>query len=128
VRVNGTESNRTDRRAHPIVAVLVDQGRTQSWLARRIGRSHEHTNRVLNGVHPATAEFRQACARALGVAEGVLFHGQADDSNAAPVREGELVGRSSTAVRALYGTDGVGSIGRMAYPGAATRMGGAAGE
>lgn len=78
--VNRPERSRTE---HPIVAVLREQGRSQSWLARRIGRSHEHTNRVLNGVHPAVAEFRAACALALGMPESSLFHGSSDVSTPA---------------------------------------------
>lgn len=97
--MNGTESNRTDeRRPHPIVAVLRDQGRLQSWLARRIGRSHEHTNRVLNGLHPATADFRAACATALGLTEDELFH---DTSGAgASVGSDGSTSRAGVAVRA----------------------------
>ena len=59
---------------HPIVRVLEDQGRRQTWLARRIGVNAEHLNRVIRGNRPASAHFRQACALALGVPQDLLFH------------------------------------------------------
>lgn len=99
--VNGTAWHGTDR-VHPIVAVLRDQGRTQTWLARRIGRSHAYTNRVLNGLHPAVPAFRARCAALLGLDEATLFH-PADTSSAAPASEDGASVRAGTAVEAVYG-------------------------
>lgn len=71
---NGTESHRPDRGPrHPILDVLREQGRRQSWLADRIGHSHEYTNRVLNGAHPAPLAFREKCARVLELPVSDLF-------------------------------------------------------
>lgn len=86
-------------RVHPIVGVLREQGRTQTWLARKIGRSHAYVNRTLNGLHPAIPSFRAACARVLGMSEEDLFHGR--DSSAPPGREGDAR-RAGPAVRARY--------------------------
>jgi hypothetical protein len=58
---------------HPIAEVLREQGRLQTWLARKVDRTPEHVNRVIRGIHPATPEFRQACANALGLPASVLF-------------------------------------------------------
>ena len=79
--VNGTVRNGTGR-VHPIVGVLREQGRTQTWLARRIGRTHEYVNRTLNGRHPAVPAFRAACALALGMGEDELF--DQGDASATP--------------------------------------------
>ena len=83
---------------HPIVAVLREQGRSQTWLALKLGLSVWHTNRVLHGWKPASPAVRRACARLLGIGESELFHGR--DSSAPPVREGDA--RAATAVRAGY--------------------------
>lgn len=94
------DSRQEDRTAHPIVDLLREEGRTQTWLARKIGRSAEHTNRVLKGVHPATGAFRAACALALGRDESELFH-PADTSIAPPSEDG-AVNRDGTAAGAVY--------------------------
>jgi hypothetical protein len=78
------------------VGVLREQGRTQTWLARKLGRSHAYTNRVLNGLHPAIPTFRAACAALLGVPEHELFHAI---SSAPPHEEAEST-RAGTA--AMY--------------------------
>lgn len=99
--VNGTAWHGTDR-VHPIVGVLRDQGRTQTWLARRIGRSHAYTNRVLNGLHPAVPAFRARCAALLGLDEATLFHPA--DTSSAPASEDGAVNRAGAAVLgAVYG-------------------------
>lgn len=105
--VNRTERTRTGR-PHPIVAVLRDQGRTQSWLARRIGRSHEHTNRVLNGLHPATDAFRLDCAALLGLPEEALFldHGAPSEPISA-----DSITRDGTAAGQTYATEEAPSLG-----------------
>ena len=94
--------SRTDRtrlaRPHPILGVLKDQGRTQTWLAGKLELSPEHLNRVLHGRQRAMPALRTACARLLGVGEEELFHGR--DSSAPPGREGDA--RAATAVRAGY--------------------------
>jgi hypothetical protein len=84
-------------RVHPIVGVLREQGRSQTWLARRIGRSHAYVNRTLNGLHPAVPGFRAACAEALAVGEDELFH---DGSHTPPRRKAESR-RDGAAVRGL---------------------------
>jgi len=83
---------------HPIVAVLREQGRSQTWLALKLGLSVWHTNRVLHGWKPASPAVRRACARLLGVGESELFHGH--DSHAPPVREADA--RDGAAVRGGY--------------------------
>lgn len=56
-----------------VLLTLSEQGRRQDWLADRIGMTPEHTNRVLQGKLPATADFRVKVARVLGVPERLLF-------------------------------------------------------
>ena len=95
--MNGTARIGTAR-VHPIVGVLREQGRTQTWLARRIGRTHEYVNRTLNGRHPAVPAFRAACALALGMGEDELFH--QGDASATP--HAGATHREGTAVPAGY--------------------------
>jgi hypothetical protein len=88
--VRGEDRSRAASR-HPIVAVLREQGRTQTWLARKIGRSHAYTNRVLNGLHPAIPTFRAACAALLGVPEHELFHAISNAPTEGDIRAGAAV-------------------------------------
>lgn len=102
--MNGTDVNGRAR-VHPIVGVLREQGRSQTWLAFKIGRSHAYVNRTLNGLHPAIPAFRAACAAVLGMDEDDLFH-QGDASagprTGATRREGTaVVGALSTAAPSL---------------------------
>jgi transcriptional regulator with XRE-family HTH domain len=83
--------------------VLREQGRSQTWLARRIGRSHAYVNRVLNGLHPAIPAFRAACAEKLGVPERDLFHdGGASSAPTSAQADGDI-DRAGSAVSAVYG-------------------------
>ena len=69
-------------RVHPIVGVLREQGRSQSWLAGKVGRDRFHLNRVFNGTHPAVPALRAACAAVLKMPEDELFH--QGDASATP--------------------------------------------
>lgn len=57
-----------------MAAILRAEGRLQSWLARSIGVSPEHTNRVLRGKVEAMPEFRAKVAALLNRPESELFH------------------------------------------------------
>lgn len=96
------------RRPHPIVLVLREQGRTQTWLARRIGRTPQHVNRVLHGLHPATADLRATCARALGMDEADLFLADHDASGA------DGLGDGTAKADRLYPAAGGAAIGHSA--------------
>lgn len=52
---------------------LEAQGRTIAWLSRETNVSVAYAWRMLRGERPATAEFRAATAKALGVPEDLLF-------------------------------------------------------
>lgn len=57
----------------PVAALLADEGRSQSWLARKIGYSIFYTNRVLRGHLEPGADFRSAVAALLNRPESELF-------------------------------------------------------
>lgn len=59
----------------PIVALLRQQGRRQTWLAQQIGYSQGYVYRVLQGVAEPAPVFRQRCSEVLGVPVDELFHG-----------------------------------------------------
>lgn len=58
---------------HRLEAVLAQQERTASWLARRTGKSPSYVTRVLNGERRPSADFRQRASEALGIPEAMLF-------------------------------------------------------
>lgn len=62
----------------PILDVLVHEGRTLVWLARRIERNPSYLSQSFNGHTPLTASVRAACAGVLGLPESELFHGAPD--------------------------------------------------
>lgn len=84
------------------MAVLVDQGRTQTWLARRLGVNAEHLNRVLKGHVRAMPAFRAACARWLGMPESELFLAGGDVDHGASGAPKRRVSREGSAVREVY--------------------------
>jgi hypothetical protein len=96
--------SRETAREHPIVGVLIEDGRTQTWLARRTGYSAEYLNRVLKGHLPALPAFRAKCALRLGMPESALFHGGDVDHGASGAPHGEANGRAGTAGTASYTT------------------------
>ena len=101
-----------ERRSHPIVLVLREQGRAQTWLARRIGRTPEHLNRVLHGLLPATDDVRAACALALGMDETDLFladHSASEESR--PTGDSDGLGDGTAKADRLYPTAGRAGIG-----------------
>jgi hypothetical protein len=69
-------------RPHPIAEVLAAQGRTKTWLARRVSEmlgttvSPQHATMIVFGQRPARPAFRRACALALNLPEGLLFRGE----------------------------------------------------
>lgn len=72
---------------HPIFRrLMVDEGRRLSWLAARIGYSHQHVKNVSAGSWPASARFRAACAALVGARECDLFEMGGTDS--VPPRDG----------------------------------------
>jgi hypothetical protein len=66
--------NRIESHAHPIAGILVAQGRKGTWLAAETGVSQSYASLMVRNKRPATAAFRVACAKALGLPEDVLFH------------------------------------------------------
>ena len=62
---------------HPLISVLESQERTQSWLARKTGKSPTYVTLVVQGKHPPSADFRARAAESLGVPESLLFPGYA---------------------------------------------------
>lgn len=66
--------HRIESNAHPIVDVLIAQGRRGTWLAAQAGVSASYANLMIRGKRPAYPAFRAACALALGLDESVLFH------------------------------------------------------
>lgn len=54
-------------------AVLDQQERTASWLARRTGMSPSYVTRVLQGERRPSDEFKAKAADALGVPTSLLF-------------------------------------------------------
>lgn len=58
---------------HRLQAVLDQQERTASWLARKTGKSPSYVTRVLQGTRRPSDDFRSRAADALGVPETLLF-------------------------------------------------------
>lgn len=54
-------------------AVLDQQERTASWLARKTGKSPSYVTRVLQGTRRPSEEFKARAADALGVPADLLF-------------------------------------------------------
>jgi transcriptional regulator with XRE-family HTH domain len=54
-------------------AVLAQQERTASWLARQTGKSPSYVARVLNGERRPSADFKERAGIALGVPAVLLF-------------------------------------------------------
>lgn len=54
-------------------AVLDQQERTASWLARKTGKSPSYVTRVLLGQRRPSEEFKSRAADALGVPAALLF-------------------------------------------------------
>lgn len=54
-------------------AVLDQQERTASWLARKTGKSPSYVTRVLLGQRRPSEEFKARAADALGVPAALLF-------------------------------------------------------
>jgi hypothetical protein len=69
------------RRPHPIRDVLRAQGRSQAWLAYRVGRNPAYVRAAVAGIGRAGAGagFRRACAEALGLPVHELFHAATSD-------------------------------------------------
>ena len=57
----------------PIWAIMREEGRTLRWLARRMRYNERHIYSVKSLHRPATAQFRQRAALALGRPESELF-------------------------------------------------------
>lgn len=60
-----------------LAAVLAQQERTESWLARKTGKSPSYVHRVINGERRPSPDFKERAAEALGVPPAVLFDGEA---------------------------------------------------
>lgn len=54
-------------------AVLDQQERTASWLARKTGKSPSYVTRVLQGTRRPSEDFKARAADALGVPAALLF-------------------------------------------------------
>jgi transcriptional regulator with XRE-family HTH domain len=63
--------------AHRLAAVLAQQERTASWLARRTGKSPSYVARVISGERRPSDDFRARAAATLGVPEALLFSEEA---------------------------------------------------
>lgn len=61
------------RAGHPIFGILHDDGRQQTWLARKTGVSQAHVRAVKSGIQKPGRHFRAACAALLGMPEDELF-------------------------------------------------------
>jgi hypothetical protein len=57
----------------PVAGLLEDEGRSKSWLARRIGYSIAYTNQVLLGHRDPGPEFRKKVSEVLCRDEAELF-------------------------------------------------------
>lgn len=57
-----------------LAEVLASQERTQSWLARKTGKSPAYVTKVINGQRRPSLEFQAAAALVLGVPASLLFH------------------------------------------------------
>lgn len=60
-------------RVDPIWAVLIEQGRSIAWLARRMNYSTNLLYSVKMGRRAATAEFRRRACLVLQLPEAALF-------------------------------------------------------
>lgn len=58
---------------HPLLAVLASQERTQSWLARKTGKSTSYVTLVTQGKRRPSPDFRAKAAQTLGVPEALIF-------------------------------------------------------
>ena len=59
--------------AHRLSAVLSQQERTASWLARKTGKSPSYVTRILLGERRPSDDFKARSAVALGVPVDILF-------------------------------------------------------
>lgn len=57
-------------------AVLDQQERTASWLARKTGKSPSYVTRVLQGHRRPSEDFKARASEALGVPASLLFRDQ----------------------------------------------------
>lgn len=63
-----------EQRTSPtLVAVLVTQERTASWLARKTGKSPSYVTLVIQGKRRPSEDFKTRSAEALGIPVSVLF-------------------------------------------------------
>jgi transcriptional regulator with XRE-family HTH domain len=58
---------------HPLSAVLEQQERTASWLARKTGKSPSYVTRVMAGERRPSDDFKVRAADALAVPVSLLF-------------------------------------------------------
>ena len=58
---------------HRLSAVLGQQERTASWLARKTGKSPSYITRVLQGTRRPSQDFKDRAALALGIPADMLF-------------------------------------------------------
>jgi transcriptional regulator with XRE-family HTH domain len=56
-----------------LVAVLSQQERTLSWLARKTGKSPSYVTRVIQGARRPSDDFKARAADALGVPVALIF-------------------------------------------------------
>ncbi len=61
-------------RCRGLAAVKAERGWTWRWLARQAGYSEAYVYMVRTGRRSASAAFRAAVARVLGLPEDVLFY------------------------------------------------------
>lgn len=59
--------------ADPVWEVLIEQGRSLKWLARKMGYSHGYIRNVKAGFEPPSPAFRHRAARAFNLPESILF-------------------------------------------------------
>jgi transcriptional regulator with XRE-family HTH domain len=60
-------------RATNVIPTLRDQGRTVSWLARRVGLSRQYTSDIVHGHVDAHGPLAERISEALGVPLFLLF-------------------------------------------------------
>lgn len=56
-----------------LVAVLKQQERSLSWLARKTGKSPAYVTRVIQGERKASDDFKARASQALGVPIDLIF-------------------------------------------------------
>lgn len=56
-----------------LVAVLKQQERSLSWLARKTGKSPTYVTRVIQGERKASDDFKAKASLALGVPTDLIF-------------------------------------------------------